>query len=236
MDWCKPWRFYKQLAGISWAVSKAQNRTNILEAPPHPHFPDHWVHRQQSKTVSLARFSILPSHFLFCRVLFVRFSFANPPLPSCRALPFRLPFALFILSPLSVILYALRPEPCAHVAQSSQFPANSWPGDFSPLPCGWGLSHQSPSFCILSGGFTKGPPWCPAPPVYCRCAAWNFIKDMQPVGYGLSSGHPAHETFRGPLCPPSHCAMSSGDLAGRQDPETFAFDGRTHRCIKFKGV
>lgn len=59
---------------------------------------------------------------------------------------------------------------------------------------------------------------------------------MQPVGYGLSSGHPAHETFRGPLCPPSHCAMSSGDLAGRQDPETFAFDGRTHRCIKFKGV
>jgi len=55
-----------------------------------------------------------PGHFLFCRVLFVRLSFA---------LLFRLPLALFILSPLSVILYALRSEPCAHVAQSSQFPA-----------------------------------------------------------------------------------------------------------------
>jgi len=59
-------------------------------------------------------------------------------------------------------------------------------------------------------------------------------------------GHPAVGAFRGP---PSHWAMSSADLAGGQDPETFAFDDSAyvtveglpkaliaHRFIKSKGA
>jgi len=69
---------------------------------------------------------------------------------------------------------------------------------------------------------------------------------MQQAGYGLSPGHPAVGAFRGP---PSHWAMSSADLAGGQDPETFAFDDSAyviveglpkaliaHRFIKSKGA
>lgn len=125
-----------------------------------------------------------------------------------------MPSALFILSPLSVILYALCSQPCAHVAQSLQvlagrpIPGLPWPGH--------------PVTLALCSKPLVGSTAVPCPFAYLVCGYPRLLLAIslklcsRQCPRFLSPFFPsrlAHGMLREP---PSHWAMSSADLAVSQ--------------------